>query len=68
MFAIDRLVIFVWALFAHVAHIWMLIFLVLGRDAWSSLGNMTKEEAMINYVDDIQLVSSFSINSDVVKV
>lgn len=26
------------------------------RDAWSSLGNMTKEEAMKNYVDDIQLV------------
>ncbi|XP_030220567.1 acyl-CoA-binding domain-containing protein 5 isoform X3 [Gadus morhua] len=25
-------------------------------DAWSSLGNMTKEEAMINYVDDIQLI------------
>uniref|UniRef100_A0A3B5BJX1 ACB domain-containing protein n=1 Tax=Stegastes partitus TaxID=144197 RepID=A0A3B5BJX1_9TELE len=28
-------------------------------DAWSSLGNMTKEEAMKNYVEDIQLVSSF---------
>ncbi|XP_071399058.1 acyl-CoA-binding domain-containing protein 5A-like [Centroberyx affinis] len=25
-------------------------------DAWSSLGNMTKEEAMMNYVDDIQLI------------
>ncbi|KAJ3595630.1 hypothetical protein NHX12_004933 [Muraenolepis orangiensis] len=25
-------------------------------DAWSSLGNMTKEEAMLNYVDDIQLI------------
>lgn len=29
------------------------------RDAWSSLGNMTKEEAMMNYVEDIQLVSPF---------
>ncbi|XP_068557637.1 acyl-CoA-binding domain-containing protein 5A-like isoform X2 [Cebidichthys violaceus] len=25
-------------------------------DAWSSLGNMTKEEAMRNYVEDIQLI------------
>ncbi|XP_044074619.1 acyl-CoA-binding domain-containing protein 5A-like isoform X2 [Siniperca chuatsi] len=25
-------------------------------DAWSSLGNMTKEEAMKNYVEDIQLI------------
>ncbi|XP_029929643.1 acyl-CoA-binding domain-containing protein 5A-like isoform X2 [Myripristis murdjan] len=25
-------------------------------DAWNSLGNMTKEEAMMNYVDDIQLI------------
>ncbi|KAM3866066.1 acyl-CoA-binding domain-containing protein 5-B [Diretmus argenteus] len=25
-------------------------------DAWSSLGNMTKEEAMLNYVEDIQLI------------
>ena len=27
------------------------------RDAWNSLGNMTKEEAMMNYIEDIQLVS-----------
>lgn len=32
------------------------------RDAWNSLGNMTKEEAMMNYVDDIQLVSPFNKN------
>ncbi|KAL7386896.1 hypothetical protein ABVT39_015293 [Epinephelus coioides] len=25
-------------------------------DAWSSLGNMTKEEAMKNYIEDIQLI------------
>ncbi|XP_076018190.1 acyl-CoA-binding domain-containing protein 5-like isoform X1 [Genypterus blacodes] len=25
-------------------------------DAWSSLGDMTKEEAMMNYVEDIQLI------------
>uniref|UniRef100_A0A667ZPD7 ACB domain-containing protein n=1 Tax=Myripristis murdjan TaxID=586833 RepID=A0A667ZPD7_9TELE len=31
-------------------------------DAWNSLGNMTKEEAMMNYVDDIQLVSPFNKN------
>uniref|UniRef100_A0A3B4WR83 ACB domain-containing protein n=1 Tax=Seriola lalandi dorsalis TaxID=1841481 RepID=A0A3B4WR83_SERLL len=31
-------------------------------DAWSSLGNMTKEEAMKNYVEDIQLVSPFREN------
>lgn len=29
------------------------------RDAWNSLGNMTKEEAMMAYVEDIQLVSLF---------
>lgn len=33
--------------------------LCVARDAWSSLGNMTKEEAMKNYVEDIQLVSPF---------
>uniref|UniRef100_A0A669B906 ACB domain-containing protein n=1 Tax=Oreochromis niloticus TaxID=8128 RepID=A0A669B906_ORENI len=26
-------------------------------DAWSSLGNMTKEEAMKSYIENIQLVS-----------
>lgn len=30
--------------------------LCVARDAWSSLGNMTKVEAMKNYVQDIQLV------------
>uniref|UniRef100_A0A3B4B928 ACB domain-containing protein n=1 Tax=Periophthalmus magnuspinnatus TaxID=409849 RepID=A0A3B4B928_9GOBI len=25
-------------------------------DAWSALGNMTREEAMMKYVEDIQLV------------
>uniref|UniRef100_A0A3Q3F965 Acyl-CoA binding domain containing 5b n=1 Tax=Kryptolebias marmoratus TaxID=37003 RepID=A0A3Q3F965_KRYMA len=28
-------------------------------DAWSSLGTMTKEEAMRNYIEHIQLVSPF---------
>lgn len=32
------------------------------RDAWSSLGNMTKEEAMKNYVEDIQMVNPFKEN------
>lgn len=36
--------------------------LCVARDAWSSLGNMTKEEAMKNYVEDIQLVSPFRGN------
>uniref|UniRef100_A0A665UMI7 ACB domain-containing protein n=1 Tax=Echeneis naucrates TaxID=173247 RepID=A0A665UMI7_ECHNA len=31
-------------------------------DAWSSLGNMTREEAMKNYVEDIQLVNLFMDN------
>lgn len=34
--------------------------LCVARDAWSSLGNMTKVEAMKNYVEDIQLVSLFN--------
>lgn len=32
------------------------------RDAWSSLGNMTKEEAMKSYIENIQLVSPFRQN------
>uniref|UniRef100_A0A3B4EYK3 ACB domain-containing protein n=1 Tax=Pundamilia nyererei TaxID=303518 RepID=A0A3B4EYK3_9CICH len=31
-------------------------------DAWSSLGNMTKEEAMKSYIENIQLVSPFRQN------
>lgn len=34
--------------------------LCVARDAWSSLGDMTKVEAMKNYVQDIQLVSPFN--------
>ncbi len=36
--------------------------LCVARDAWSSLGSMTKEEAMKNYIEDIQLVSPFKEN------
>uniref|UniRef100_A0A4W5RXG8 ACB domain-containing protein n=1 Tax=Hucho hucho TaxID=62062 RepID=A0A4W5RXG8_9TELE len=32
-------------------------------DAWNSLGNMSKEEAMQAYVNDIQLVSIFTMSS-----
>uniref|UniRef100_A0A671VA77 ACB domain-containing protein n=1 Tax=Sparus aurata TaxID=8175 RepID=A0A671VA77_SPAAU len=31
-------------------------------DAWSSLGNMTQEEAMKNYIENIQLVGLFKGN------
>ncbi|XP_041848081.1 acyl-CoA-binding domain-containing protein 5A-like isoform X1 [Melanotaenia boesemani] len=35
-------------------------------DAWSSLGNMTKEEAMTNYIEDIQLIlETIPISDDV---
>lgn len=37
--------------------------LFVARDAWNSLGNMSKEEAMQAYVNDIQLVSIFITSS-----
>lgn len=37
--------------------------LFVARDAWNSLGNMSKEEAMQAYVNDIQLVSIFTMSS-----
>lgn len=37
----------------HDFELWLCVL----RDAWSSLGNMTKEEAMKSYIENIQLVS-----------
>lgn len=35
------------------------------RDAWNSLGEMPKEEAMTAYVDDLKLVRCFGFFSSV---
>lgn len=32
-----------------------------GRDAWSKLGEMSREEAMMNYVEELKKVISFSV-------
>lgn len=40
---------------AQILELWLCV----ARDAWNSLGYMTKEEAMKNYIEDIQLVSPF---------
>lgn len=49
------------ALFAAVLSVEL--WLCVTRDTWNSLGNMTKEEAMRNYIEHIQLVNLFQRKS-----